>query len=287
MEKFAFDFNDPWLNASSATRCTLSVVIGTESFSLLAIEKDGQVRALQTQHFSHAGRDFRESETQTRMMFGSTPLFSYPFAEVRCAFFNHNATLVPRRLFDPENLPNYFKILLRSAEYEFYCDELREFDCFLAYAVEPMLTRTCGQYFPQAKMTHLAVPMLKNWRHAAPQSDYAVFVNVRNRAAQVAVFDRKNLLLYNAFQFQKANDLLYFVLLAYDQFRLSASDIPLTVSGHLLEDSDHFRLLHRYIGEIRFAVLPETIFLPEEAGNVPHHFWCDLFSLSQSPIPNF
>jgi hypothetical protein len=286
MEKFVFDFKDPWLNAGSALRCTLNVVIGTEGFSLLAREKDGQIRALQTQHFSQVGRDFRDVETQIRTVFGFTTLLSHSFSELRCAFFNHNATLVPRRLFDPENLPRYFKILLRPAEYEFRFDELPEFDCFLVYAIEPMLTRTCGQYFPQAKLTHLATPLLKNWQRSAPPSDYTVCVNVRNHAAQVAVFDRKNLLLYNAFQFQKPNDLLYFVLLAYDQFRLNASEIPLMVSGHLFEDSDHFRLLHRYIREVRFAVLPETTILPEEADSLPAHYWYDLLSFSQSSRPN-
>lgn len=118
----------------------------------------------------------------------------------------------------------------------------------------------------------------------ATANDYEVFLNARNQAAQIAVFDRRNLLFYNAFRFEKPNDLLYFALLAYDQFRLDPAEIPLTVSGNLPEDSEIYRTLYRYVRAIRFASLPEKMVLPEGVENLPQHFWFDLSNLRQSPI---
>ncbi len=282
MDRLVFDFNNPGFGAEWSAHCYLSLIVGTEGFSMLVLGKNDAVQVLKTWHFSDAERDFQEVETSLRTVFGSEKIFAFPFAEARCAFSNLNATLVPRRLFDPENLPSYFKLLLRPAEYEFRYDELPEFDCMLAYAVEPMVTRMCGQYFPQAKMSHLATSLLKNWQRLASPNDYEVFVNVRNHVAQIAVFDRRNLLFYNAFQFEKANDLLYFALLAYDQFRLDPMEIPLTVSGQLLEDSDVYRALYRYVGVVRFAPLPVITTLPESTENFPEHFWFDLFGTATS-----
>lgn len=278
--RLVFDFKDAGFSDASAPQCALNVIVGTEGFSLLALARNGGVRALQMQHFPQAGRDFRDSETAIRTVFGSEQMFSYPFGELHCAFFNLNATLVPQRLFDPADLPAYFKILLRPAEYEYRADELPELGCHLVYALEPVVVRMCEQYFPAAKTMHLALPLLKNWQRSTARGDYEVCVNLRNQVVQVAVFDRQNLLFYNASQFSKASDLLYFVLLAFDQFRLNPEEIPLTVSGHLLEDSDAFRLLHRYVRTVRFALLPETIVLPEETDSLPPHTWYDLFSLS-------
>ena len=198
-----------------------------------------------------------------------------------------NATLVPRRLFDAQDLQAYFKLLLQPSEYEYAYDELPALDCSVVYAVEPVVTRMCGQYFPGAANMHQATPLLKAWHHAAPAGDYAVFVNVRHQAGQVAVFDRKNLLFYNAFGFVKPNDLLYFVLLAYDQFRLSPAEVPLTIGGNLAEDTEAFRLLHRYIDTIRFAALPDSVVLPEETDHLPAHYWHDLFAVAQSQLPHF
>ncbi len=277
MNKLVFDFINPGFSADTSAHCSLNLIVGTEGFSLLAMGKNEAIQALKSWDFPHPGRDFEEVESAIRTVFGAEKIFAYPFSEIHCAFFNLNATLVPRRLFDPENLPSYFKLLLRPAKYEYRYDELPEFDCLLVYAAEPTVLNMCGQYFPQGKMSHLATSLLKNWQRAASPNDYEVFANIRNHAAQIAVFDRRNLLFYNAFRFEKASDLLYFTLLAYDQFRLNPAEIPLTVSGNLLEDSDIYRTLYRYVRTIRFALLPGV--LPEGVDGSSAHFWFDLFSI--------
>lgn len=284
MEKLIFDFKDPRLDAGLAARCVLNVVIGMESVSLLVTEKSGEVRALQTRHLAHTGRDFDDAETAIRTVFGGEPLFSLPFATVNCAFFNLNATLVPRRLLLTEDLGAYFQLLLRPANYTYHHDPLPEFDCHLVYAVEPWVARLCEQYFPAANMIHLSTAMLKCWQHQASPGGYEVMLNVRNHAAQIAVFDRQNLLLYNAFQFQKSSDLLYFTLLAYDQFRLSPEEIALTVSGNLAEHTEDYKTLFRYVHTIRLGHLPLSAVLPVEADGWPEHFWLDLFSIPSSVI---
>lgn len=284
MDTPVINFTDPGLSAESATLCDLNVVVGTGGISMLISGKSGKTFALKALDFGAPGRDFSDSESRIRMAFGAETLFLFPFSSVHCALFNGNATLVPRRLFDTDNLASYFKILLPAAEYEYGYDILPEFECFLVYAAEPAIIQMCRQYFPQGKISHLATPLLKSMRNLAPANNYGVFVNLRNQTAQIAVFDRRNLLFYNAFQYVKASDLLYFVLLVYDQFRLDANEIPLHASGSLTEDSENFRLLYRYVNNIRFATLPENILLPPDAGNLPDHFWFDLCSLSQLPI---
>lgn len=282
MDTYIFDFTSPAFSAAASAHCSLDVIIGIEGLSLMVTGKNGAIEVLKHKDFPNPGRDFNDAEISVRTAFGAEPLLSYDFAGVRCAFFNLNATLVPRRLFATESLASYFKLLLQSPEdFEFYYDHLPELDCYLAYAVEPMMARWCGQYFPHAKWSHLATPVLKNWQRAASPTDYDVFLNVRRQAAQIAVFDRQNLLLYNAFQFSKASDLLYFTLLAYDQFRLDPGDIRLSVTGSLTEDSEGFRLLYRYVRTIRFET--PGLALPKGAGALPEHFWYDLGCLHASP----
>ena len=283
MDNYLFDFTNPAFSAASSAHCSLNILIGTEGFSLVVFGKNAAMQALKLRHFSNPGRDFNGVETQLRAAFGAESVLSYPYAEVHCAFSNLNATLVPRRLFTAEDLPAYFKLLLRPAEYEFHYDPLPDFDCYLVYAVEAVATRLCGQYFPQAKLSHLATSLLRNWRLVAPADDYRVFLNTRNQVAQIAVFDRQNLLFYNAFQYQKPSDLLYFVLLAYDQFRLSPEITPLTVSGTITEDSEVYQQIYRYIRTIRDIRLPGSTRLSEGTEGLPQQVYFDLFCLYQPP----
>jgi hypothetical protein len=283
MDKYLFDYTSPGFGAASSAHCSLNMLIGTEGFSWVAWGKHSAIQTLQRRHFAKPGRDFKEVETRIRTIFGSEPAFTYTYADVSCAFSNLNATLVPRRLFTADDLPAYFKLLLRPADYEYHYDPLPEFDCYLVYAVEPVVTRLCKQYFPALHISHLATSLLKTWQIATPADDYRVFLNTRNQQAQIAVFDRQNLLYYNAFQFENDSDLLYFVLLAYDQFRLSPEITPLTVSGTITQDTELYQLLYRYIRTIRDARLPGNTPLTAGTEGLPEHAFFDLFSLHPSP----
>ncbi len=280
MDKNLFDFHNPALDAGTAAAGSLSVLVGSEGFSLYATGSNGAVQALKAWNFAPPGYNGSDNGTSLRMIFGSEPLLSLPFQQVRYAIFNRYATLVPRRMFDADHLPDYFKLLLPSAEYAYRYDVLPEFECFLVYAADPDVIHICDQYFPSGRPIHLATALLKSWRNLVPLREYGVCANLRNQVVQIAVFDRQNLIFYNAFDFAKPVDLLYFVLLAYEQFRLDPGAVALTVSGHIEADSETFKLLDRYIRTIRFATLPAQSGLPSGSGNLPEHFWFDLFSVA-------
>lgn len=279
MNNARFDFVNPGFDAASSAHCTLYVLLGTEGCSLAVFGKNNAIQALKRQNFTEPGLHFRDVETPLRAFFGGEPLFTYSYANIYCAFANGNATLVPRRLFSADDLPDYFKLLLRPAEYAFFHDALPELDCYLAYAVDPLAVQFCRQYFPQAGISHIATSLLQTWRASAPTDEHRVFINVRNHLGQIAVFDRQNLLYYNTFRFQKSTDLLYFVLLAYDQFRLSPELTPLIVSGLVDSDDENSQLLRRYIRSIRDARLPDNIRLPEGVDGLPGQNFFDLFSM--------
>jgi hypothetical protein len=90
------------------------------------------------------------------------------------------------------------------------------------------------------------------------------------------VFERRNLVFFNTFDFTKPADLLYYILLAYKQFDLNPLEVPLALSGTLLEDSEIYRLLLRYVRSMHFLPLPDGFQLPDAANALPAHYWFDL-----------
>ncbi len=276
MDNRIFNFKDERLSVVTAPQCELTAVIGTEGLSLLVTHSPAQVWQLQATHLAGNNVDFGSVESALRLALGREEAISWSYARSRCIVSNSYATLVPRRLFNANQLSDYFRLLLPEREFVYDYDELAEFDCQLVYAVEPEMLQLCSGYFPHARVSHLATALLKTWRSMVSRNDHEVFLNVRNQTAQIAVFERHNLLFYNTFTFEHANDLLYFALLAYDQFRLDVLEIPLTISGSLVEDSAIYRLLYRYIRPLRFASLPATLRLPDNARSLPAHNWLDL-----------
>ncbi|MFN0175980.1 MAG: DUF3822 family protein [Saprospiraceae bacterium] len=271
-----FSFQSELLTPQLAASSALRMVVGLQGVSLL-VKSYSRILALKSWQISGTEQGFQSVESELRGIFGSEQLLGMPFNSKICALSSPVSTLVPRRLFDEENLEQYFKLLLRTGEDRTYSfEKLEEFDCYLVWAAESGLANLCRQYFSSENMLHLAAPLLRAFQSLAPEEGYAVFANLRGQKLQIAVFERRNLVFYNAYDFAKPADLLYFILLAYKQFELSPLEIPLTLSGTLLEDSEIFRLLLRYVRPMRFPPLPDGINMPEEAKKLPTHYWFDL-----------
>ena len=279
MEQRIFDFTDAQLTAETARNGTLNLVIGSDGLSLLVTDAFGRPLALQIHQFLHAGRSFKETEADVRRIFGQERLLTHLYSRVRCAFSNLNATLVPRRLFQPDDLAAYFKMLLHTGEYAYGYTPLPAFDCTLVYAVEPAVHRLVGQYFPEVQSTHLAASLLAAYQKNNARSSYEVCLHLRYSSLFVTIFDRQNLLFYNAFPFKQPSDVLYSTLLAYEQFRLDPLETPLILTGSLVEASDTYHLLQRYFRTLRFGTLPDAVSLPVSASAMPRHSFFDLHSL--------
>lgn len=279
MDKYTLEFIDDRLNAGVSPQGTLHVVLGADSVSVLSAGPSGEVTALRSWTFPAAGQSFEAVEWDLRRLLRDEAPLNLPFSQVHCALFHPNATLVPRRLFQHNALPGYFKLLLPASDYTFGYDEMPEFDAYLVHATEPGWLKLCAEFFPRARQRHLAVPLLRYFRDMPGGGEHRVLANFRHQIVQVAVFERQNLLFYNTFEFLAASDLLYFILLVYDQFRLSPEEIPLQVAGNLLRDSELYRMLFRFIRDIRFAESPALYRIPPSVEVLPGHCHLDLFCL--------
>lgn len=279
MEKRIFDYTDSRLAAGDAALYELSVVAGADGFSFLAADPVGAVLALKAWHFDNYNGDFPAVEPALRQILGSEPLLATSYSRARCAVFNQQATLVPRRLFAADQLPAYLQLLLPAGDHVFGYAELPAMDCFLVYALDSAADGLLRRNFPGAQLTHLAVGWLQKCHELAPAGSAYVFVNLRYEVAQVAVFERRNLLYYNTFSFEAAADFLYFALLAFDQCGFNPEQTPLLLTGDLLEESEIYRLLHGFVRHLRFATGPERYQLPADLSALPAHFYFDLFSL--------
>lgn len=280
MDKHILELKDDRLTADSAPHCTLNAILGTESASVMITNSAGEVLRLESWTFTRTKRPFQEIAGELREVLRDERIFEWSFQQRHGVLFHPNITLVPRRLFQHNALPDYFKLLLHSTDYAFAYEELPELDVYLVSATEKSQLKLFQELFPmQTRAGHLAVPLFWYIRSLAGLSDHTVFVNLRHHVAQVMVLERQNLLFYNSFSFEAPSDLLYYVLLAYDQFRLDPNEVPLTVAGAILKDSELYRMLYRFVREIRFAVPPVQVHMPENPDSVPGHCHLDLFCL--------
>ncbi|MBL7827568.1 MAG: DUF3822 family protein [Saprospiraceae bacterium] len=276
MEHCLFHFQIEHLNAAQTASGQLNLVAGVDSLSLLALSKDAEVLALQYWQLPEKKTDQPWFESQLPALLADLELLQMPFLSCKCVALSEFVTLIPTRLYHAEELEKYFKLLKPAPEgMKWGSESLPDFGCQVVYGLEPHFQNIKSQ----CEVNHLATSLIPAFQLRANSAGKSVFLNIRGKLAQIAVFDAQSLLFFNTFDFWKPADLLYFVLLAYDQFKLNPESDPLSACGSFLEDSEYYKMLHRYIRHIRFLenTLPKG--WPDQTGTLKPHCWFDLLSL--------
>ncbi|MCB0531292.1 MAG: DUF3822 family protein [Lewinellaceae bacterium] len=282
MALHSLELKDSQLNTAKAPHCSFIGILGSESLSAIAVDNHDKLLALENWEYPHLPKSFEQAEREVRTILKQEPIFQLPFGQKHVALSHPNITLIPRRLFQHGKLPDYFHLVLPPGEYMYSYEELPEFDAYLVCATEKSQARLFSDFFPDARFRHNVTPVLRYVRKLAAVSEHTVFVNLRAKMAQIAVLERQNLLFFNTFHFSTPSDLLYYVLLAYDQFRLNPMQKPLTLAGNILKDSELYRILFRFVREVRFATPPVHIQLPPEMESLQAHCLTDLLCLKNS-----
>src|SRR5690606_5422570 len=155
----------------------------------------------------------------------------------------------PERLFNAKELPHYLANLSPvSAGDSFFSNHLTFLSAHLVYAVPTELINLFQENFKNPQFCHALEAMLSVTHVTARQKGgNQIFVNFRGDFLDVVYYDDGALIFCNSSRVETAKDILYFTLLAFDQFKLSAEDAQVHFSGSFLENSDIFSQLSRYI----------------------------------------
>ncbi|RKN78168.1 DUF3822 family protein [Ulvibacterium marinum] len=184
------------------------------------------------------------------------------FSEVIVIHQNKLFGLVPKPLFNPEELPNYIKFnakILASDHIDF--DEIAGYDMVNVYVpfvnINNYIYELFGDFIFKHIGTVLIESLLKN--HTNGKSPVC-YVHVSEKNMDIVIISQKKLLLYNSFSFDTKEDFLYYLLFALEQLNLDAESVILRLFGSIEEDDEIYALCYEYIKHI-------SIFVPTGASH--------------------
>jgi len=99
------------------------------------------------------------------------------------------------------------------------------------------------------------IPMTYYWmktffQQLSLQSDPLIWMILRNKSFQIWVGKERKLQLANSFNFQGSTDVLYHVLNVFQSLGINNQEAQIHVLGEITEDSEVWKLLHRYVQRI-------------------------------------
>lgn len=244
---------------------------------------DDHALFLKTVHFSPGHNGVHNSLNDNLALFlEKEELMGYLYRRIKVALPQPLAALVPNRLFQDEELPTYLASLTELTDGEqTIVDDLNWNEVKVCYQANVELVNILRKKFPTSHLYSLATPFLEaaSTLRSNTRENY-VALNVHENRLQLVHFSNGKVLFYNSFPFSAASDVMYYTLLVYEQFQLDPAKIPLILAGQVMESSDIYKMLYRYVGCLEFAGLPEYIQWNRKFNDLPSHLFFTLFGLS-------
>jgi len=184
------------------------------------------------------------------------------FSEVVVIHRNKLFGLVPRPLFNPDELSNYVKFnarLLANDHLEF--DEITSYDMVNVYVPFVNINNYVYDLFGTFIFKHVGTVLIESLLKAHTNGKGPVcYIHVSEKMMDMVVVSQKKLLLYNSFPFDTKEDFLYYLLFALEQLALDTESVVLRLFGKIEEDDEIYELCHQYIRHISIFVPSGTSF---------------------------
>lgn len=184
------------------------------------------------------------------------------FSEVEIIHKNNLFNLVPKALFNKDELGNYLKYnakLLANDDMVF--DDIENHDIINVYVpftnINNYVYELFGEFYYKHHGTVLIQALLNNQEN---NNNPVCYVHMAEKQLDIVILSQKKLLLYNNFSYETQEDFMYYLLFTLEQLNLNTEDIKLRLFGAIEDGDNLFKLCKKYIKNI-------AIFAPD---NIPH-----------------
>ena len=257
----------------------LNVLVGSDSIYYVVNDAQLNVLALKSFHFDQ--RADASTASSLKAAFLDDPLLKETYRSTKIVFTTPHFTLIPTKFYDKNQHAAYFENLTELIGFDqIMVDPIKNIDVQNIYLADSQLIASAKTTFPSANMHHIFTTLILGFQKIAElRGGHQVFANIRDGQLQVLFFDGRDLIFANSFTFRTPQDVIYFLLNTYEQFKLNPEMIPLSISGSLTEHSDIFKYIYRYIRHVNFVPAPSYFRFGQQFTGIPPHFYFDLFSI--------
>lgn len=247
----------------------------------ILFEKDGLV-------FSILRNDFKKFIVLGEYGIGNiSELFSFreripgEFGVVNMAFRGGKVTLIPKSLFEAVLATQFASFQFDVEDEIILFDELQHQDLVVLYSIPQSLKQLADNAFGNGKIKHAGSFSIEYYlsKYKNKPGEH-MFANLWHNKVEVTVIKNGELVLYNIFDYQTNEDLLYALLNVYEQLPMSPEIVPLKLSGEIKKESDAWKLLETYIRYVEAEQRPEAYQFSHEFKLMAPHIYNKIFQIA-------
>ena len=187
--------------------------------------------------------------------FNTEPELKESFDEVNVIHKNELSTLVPKALFNEDNLADYLKFNNKILSTDFITfDEISLNDSINVYVpyinINNYLYDKFGEFTYKHFSTILIEEVLKAEKNAVKPKMY---VNISNEYFEVVVVENGKLKFYNSFEYYTKEDFIYYILFTAEQIGLNPESFELLFTGNIDSKDELYSVAYKYVRFVFFS----------------------------------
>ncbi len=203
---------------------------------------------------------------------------------VKLAVNNPKMALVPSALFEKDCAGDYLKInsTLEPPGEELYYYKHSTEKIVSVFAAEKAVVNWFKSIYPSLNLhvVHQSSALIEGVPRQRDQTRLKSMALLLSTAAiDILVHENGHLQYCNQFRFETPLELINYIMVVMDQLGLDPNMIRVHLWGNINSQSDHFKILYKYIRNISFGARPSHLNFSFEFDEVEEHQYFDLLSL--------
>ena len=178
------------------------------------------------------------------------------FDQILVIYRNELSTLVPKLLFDEDNLADYIKFNNKILPTDFITfDELND-DIINVYVPLVNINNFIYDTFGAFVYKHFSTVFIEQVKNRNRNfQEKRMYVNVEDSLFETLVLDGDKLIYSNTFSFNTKEDFIYYILFTSEQLKMNTENFPLFLYGEIDETSEFFEIAYKYIRHVAIGKL--------------------------------
>lgn len=205
------------------------------------------------------GRELSPFEVQKelREIVQQEGILDYGYSGVVVIHRNNLFSLVPRALFDKNELANYLKFNARILANDLIeYDEISNYELVNVYVPFMNINNYIYDLFGAFDFMHSGTVLIQALLNSHSGGSEAVcYVHAGEHYMDIMVLSQKQLLFYNSFPYSTKEDFIYYLLFTLEQLKLDPGSVKTRLFGAVEEGDDIYNICYEYIQHL-------SIFIP-------------------------
>ena len=175
-----------------------------------------------------------------------------PFSKLNVVHENELSALVPKTLFDEDSIADYLKFNSRILQSDYITyDNVIANDSVNVYVPYVNINNYLYETFGAFEYKHFSSVLLENLLANEKNSEeLKMYVHVANKHFEIIVIESGKLLLYNSFELQTKEDLIYYILFITEQLNLNPETFKLILLGTIQKNDEYYNIVYKYVRNV-------------------------------------